>query len=705
MYNSSIISCILLLALCFVEREASASRSAAFAVGWQPTLRGNAVRQTPNAPSDTIHALGEVTVTRLRRPFADLIPGQTLGGKRLAALNSHSVADAMRYFSGVQIKDYGGIGGVKTVDMRSMGTNHMGIFYDGIQLGNAQNGQIDLGRFSLDNVESIVMYNGQRSEIFQSAKDFGSAGTAYIQSRRPHFVGDKRMNVGLTMRIGSFGLANPSLIIERKLSERVSSSFSGEYTSATGRYHFRYHRLFPNGRTAWDTTAVRQNGDIEALRLEGGLYGTLPSEGYWQLKAYYYDSERGIPGAIVNNVWKNSQRQWDRSFFVQGRVRHKVSDFYSFQINAKYARDYMRYQNPDTTLMLVDNRYWQNEAYVSTANRFTLLPQLTANVSVDYQWNDLTSTVRNSGSPYRHTVLTAGALAWQWRCLKAQGSLLTTIIDDHYTPLADYQTVRHNTLSRLTPALFISLTPFGRHDITFRAFTKRVFRMPTFNDLYYTDLGTATLKPEMATQYNAGVTYHLERPASLYRTLDCSLDVYYNRVKDKIIAVPKGSGQYRWMMMNLGLVKIRGIDFTGGSTFALPCDIGLNIHATYTYQCAADYSFPNDNVPPKGSYKGQIAYVPRHSASATVQGTWHGAELNYSFIYVGERYHTSSNIQANYEPAWYTHDLALTYAFRLLGARLRLSAEVNNLLNQQYEVIQNYPMPGRHYKLIIKCDI
>ena len=67
---------------------------------------------------------------------------QKLSGKELQNLNSHTVADALRYFSGVQLKDYGGVGGIKTVNIRSMGTNHMGVFYDGIELSNAQNGQV-----------------------------------------------------------------------------------------------------------------------------------------------------------------------------------------------------------------------------------------------------------------------------------------------------------------------------------------------------------------------------------------------------------------------------------------------------------------------------------------------------------------------------------------------------------------------------------
>ncbi len=38
-----------------------------------------------------------------------MIPVQELSGERLQRLNSHNVADALRYFSGIQIKDYGGI--------------------------------------------------------------------------------------------------------------------------------------------------------------------------------------------------------------------------------------------------------------------------------------------------------------------------------------------------------------------------------------------------------------------------------------------------------------------------------------------------------------------------------------------------------------------------------------------------------------------
>ena len=110
---------------------------------------------------DSLQHVEEVVVTA-RVVRREVIPVQELSGERLQRLNSHNVADALRYFSGIQIKDYGGVGGLKTVNIRSMGTNHVGVFYDGIELGNAQNGTVDLGRFSLDNMESVTLYNGQK---------------------------------------------------------------------------------------------------------------------------------------------------------------------------------------------------------------------------------------------------------------------------------------------------------------------------------------------------------------------------------------------------------------------------------------------------------------------------------------------------------------------------------------------------------------
>lgn len=658
------------------------------------------------AELDSVLHLNELKVVRQRQPYGEVIPSQKLSGARLERLNSHSVADAIRYFSGVQIKDYGGVGGIKTVDIRSMGTNHLGVFYDGIQLGNAQNGQIDLGKFSLDNIDEISLYNGQKSEIFQPARDFGSAGTVYLRSRRPRFDEGKTNNINFAFRTGSFGLVNPSVRIDHKFNDRVSATASVEYTYATGRYKFRYRKVFSDGTLAWDTTATRRNGDLHALRVEGGVYGRIDG-GQWNAKLYYYDSEKGIPGAIVNNVWKNSQRQWDRNFFAQGSYKKAFGERYSLLVNAKYARDYMRYLNPDTTLMYINNTFWQDDIYVSVANKFSVTRNWDIDLSADYQWNALDATLSGFAYPVRHTALVALASAYQWRGLKAQASVLGSFVTDRAT-LRDSEGNRSRQvshLSKFTPAVFLSYQPWSNSPLSLRAFYKRIFRMPTFNDLYYTDFGNASLKPEYATQYDLGAVYDFAADDGVLSTLSVSVDGYYNSIDNKIIAVPKGTGQYRWMMMNIGKVKVRGVDVSTRIGLALPHGVALLGGLNYTYQRAQDYSDPTDCRDEAGTYKGQIAYIPWHSGSATLGGRWRGAELNYSFIYVGERYHNSSNILANYEQPWYTHDLSASYNFSWCRVDMRLTAEVNNLLNQQYDVIRNYPMPGRNYKFILKIDL
>ncbi|SHM43363.1 Outer membrane cobalamin receptor protein [Chitinophaga jiangningensis] len=663
-------------------------------------------RDSTHVDTAGIRMLRGVTISTIG--YKEVIPSQKLTGENLKSLNSFSVADAIRYFAGVQVKDYGGIGGLKTVDMRSMGTNHMGVFYDGIQLGNAQNGQIDLGKFSMDNIESIAVYNGQKSDIFQPAKDYGSSGSIYLRSRKPAFDSTKTTNFKGVFKTGSFDLINPSVLWEQKISENVHYSLSTEYIKSSGRYPFRYKRVYHNsGATAWDTTAIRQNGDIEAWRLESGLYGNI-NRGAWNVKGYFYDSERGIPGAIVNNVWKRSQRQWDRNFFIQGGLQKNIVKGYDVQVNAKYANDYMRYLNPDTTLMYLDNNFHQQEWYASIANKYSVSKKIDINLSTDFQYNTLNSNLDGFVFPKRFTSLVALATAAELGPVKMQGSLLGTFVNEQITRGNTSTTdtsVAAPAKNEVTPAFFISYKPFAKEDFNLRAFYKNIFRMPTFNDLYYTDIGNISLQPEYTHQYNLGFAYRKSRAGSVLSEFQLQSDFYYNQVTNKIVAVPKGSGMYRWMMMNIGDVEIRGVDVVADLAFTFPREILLNIRTAYTYQTARDYTTRKNPELQKITYGGQIPYIPWHSGSVISTVQYKSWRLNYSFIYVGERYQNSANIPENYEQPWYTNDLSASKNFAFKRYRFRIAAELNNVLGQDYEVVVNYPMPKRNYKIILSVEL
>ena len=645
-----------------------------------------------STPADTIGSIGEVVV-RGKLVFREVVPSQKLGGKELERMSSHSIADALRYFSGIQLKDYGGVGGIKTVNIRSMGTHHLGIYYDGIELGNAQNGQIDLGQFSLDNVEEVTLYNGQKSAIFQTASDFGNAGSVYIRTRRPRFLHGERQHLRFKATYGSSDLFRSTALWEQKLNDDVSASLSTGFVTASGKYKFRYRRFNLDHTVAWDTTATRQNGDIHAERVEANLHGVI-DQGYWHVKGYLYNSARGIPGAIVNNVWRRGERQDDLNTFVQGAWQKSFGDRYSTRVMGKWAYYRTHYENNDPTLLPVDNKYYQQEFYLTTSHVYEVMRGWSVSMSYDARYNKLNATTYRFARPTRWSHLVSLATGIDFWRVKAQASILYSFIHDR-TRL-DNST---NDRGRFTPALFVNVFPFSDHALSLRAYVKESFRMPTFNDLYYTDLGNASLRPERATQYDVGMMYDKSWQRGALRQLSFQIDGYYNHVTDKIVAYPKGQ-QFRWTMLNMGKVKIHGIDVGASATLAPLPQLLVTGRVQYTYQDARDVTDPDTPY-----YKDQLPYIPWHSGSLILGATWKGWGVNYSFIYAGERYNEPENIIYNHMEPWYTNDLGLTYERQMGKMHWKATLEVNNLLSQDYDVIVNYPMPKRNYALSFELTL
>ncbi len=637
----------------------------------------SAQQRTPARRTDT---LKEVTVEARRIPLQVNTPHpvQVLAGDELKRLNSLSVADALRFFSGVQLKDYGGIGGLKTINVRSMGTQHTAVFYDGIQLGNAQNGQVDLGKFSLDNIDSITLFSGQQNSIFQPAKGFSSASSLYIEAGKPVFRGNETTHGKAAFKTGSFGLINPSVLWQQKLSGRVSTHISAELTHAHGRYKYRY----TNG--VFDTTATRFNADVKAWRVEGGFNGTAKDSSTWAVKLYAYQSGRGLPGAIVANHFEYHQRLWDRDLFAQASWNKPVNPWYKLALRAKYAHLFTRYYDPyyQNEKGFLDNRYTQQEWYASLANRFQLKPWWEAVLSTDLLVNTMNANIYRFVYPTRYTGLIAAASRVYFPRFEAQGSLLATIVEEKVKLFTGAGRKRE-----YTPAISASWQPFAARNFRVRTFFKEIFRMPTFNDLYYTFIGNTDLRPEYTRQYNAGFSYAVPFRGS-WQYFAVQADGYYNEVKDKIVAVP-AANLFRWTMMNLDRVEVKGLDLNLRTALSPIPALMLSIGMNYTFQEALDMT-------PGGYNHGhQVPYTPRHSGSLTAGIGWRQWDANYSFIYTGERYSQKTNIPVNYIEPWYTSDASLGWR----SGRIAASAEVSNILNQYYDVVLNFPMPGRNYRL------
>ena len=73
-----------------------------------------------------VHKIDEVTVTA-KRPPAKITTGspvQLINKEDIKNLGLQNMADAVRRFAGTNVRDYGGIGGLKTVSIRNLGAAH-----------------------------------------------------------------------------------------------------------------------------------------------------------------------------------------------------------------------------------------------------------------------------------------------------------------------------------------------------------------------------------------------------------------------------------------------------------------------------------------------------------------------------------------------------------------------------------------------------
>lgn len=643
-----------------------------------------------------LYSIPEITISHSyqTREVRSATPLQVFSKEELKNLQALQVSDAVKHFAGVTVKDYGGIGGLKTVSIRSLGAQHTAVAYDGITISDCQTGQVDIGRFSLTNIDRLSLSNGQSESIFQPARLFASAGILNIQTLVPHFQTNKPTNVVAELKTGSWGLVNPSVFVEQQLTRKWSLSANGEWMSSDGNYPFTLH--YANDPNAQVSKEKRLNTEVNNLRAEIGAFAHLSDKEQWRLKAYYYQSSRGLPNATTLYYDFSRQHLRDKTTFIQSQYKRELSQKWALQTSAKWNWSYQNYQDPDanTSTGGTENSYYQQEYYLSASALYRIVDNLSFALSTDGSINTMNANLANFVSPTRYSWLTAfaGKYVNDWLTLSA--SALATIINEKVKTGGSAGNHR-----KLTPDISASLKPFLHEELRFRFFYKDIFRLPSFNDLYYDQAGNVDLKPESATQYNIGITYSKEIN-DLIPYLSATVDAYYNKVTDKIVAIPT-KNLFIWSMVNLGKVDIKGVDATASLSLQPLKKLRVNLSGNYTYQRALDVTNPDPATPEGRVYKHQIAYTPRVSASgqAGIETPW--INLAYSFLFSGKRYMLGQNISDNRLDNYTDHSISASRDFNIRKATASLNLEMLNLMNRNYEIVKNFPMPGRSVRITI----
>ena len=626
--------------------------------------------------NDSTQTIDEVVVKGFRIPGNVLAstPIQTLSHTDMERLGIHDMGDALKRFAGVQVKDYGGVGGMKTVNIRGLGAGHTGVTYDGVQVGDCQSGQVDLSRFTLDNVSLVSLQIGQEDNIYQSAKAYTSAGLINISTLQG--VSDRKPHLTTTLRTGSYGLFAPSLLYHQQLSRLGIGAYTS-YERADGVYWF----TLKNGiKTIHER---RNNSDIKTWRSELNMSYQLTDKQTLQWKAYAFTSNRGLPGAVIYDNTYSAERLKDKNVFTQMLYENLFSNRIKMKAAAKWNYAWSRYSDIPASGYKEDT-YRQNETYLTAALWTNPLQGLNLSFAQDYAHNHLSMTLPKAANPTRNSLWTALAANYQIGAFSVNASLLATNI---------YERVKQGNASdgfhRLSPAF--SMQWRCLQDFRLRFGYKDIFRTPTLNELYYTGIGNRHLNPEKSRQWNLGATYS----HTFNRTLLLSLtaDGYFGNVTDKIIAVPK---MFYWQMMNAGKVRQLGLDVSANIEKRWGNDWSVSATGSYSLMKATDISDPTAVY-----YRNQIAYTPRHSGSASILLHTPWLDFSYNVLFMGERYTLSYNIPDNRMKPFADHSITLSREFNINKQQLRVQFDVRNLGNKNYEVVRFYPMPGTNWRLSV----
>ena len=632
----------------------------------------------PAHGQDTVQVLDEVQVTTQRTPTTTrtAAPTQVLDAAAIEQQGALLLSDAVKQMAGVTLKDYGGVGGMKTISARGLGSQFSTITIDGIAVDNAQNGQVDLGRYLLGNAAYVSFSQGQQQEPLLSARAYAAGNVLNLETSKPVFYGRSRTNLKAGMELGSFGLMSPTALWEQKWSRRLQSSVWVNWLKSDGDYPFTlYHSYNHEGLASHER---RQHSAMHMLSADANLFYTPGPGNLLTAKVHLMSGMHQLPGQVIlNSSSVSAQSSHEHELFAQARWT-LTRGRWSAQVLGKVLTGYDRYE--DSAMLgyrdnYLEHHYIQQKGYLSGSATYSALEWLELSGAVDGDLSRLENNQEYRYDVLRRNLTAVAAVRAHRRGWELRTHLLATDVADRVADLDTTPSYR-----RLSP--YAALMWSANENLTLRYFYKETYRAPAFSELYFFLSNPRNLRPERARQHNIGLSY-------VNHWLLATVDAYFNQVHDKIIAKPS-SYMYYWTMDNLGLVHILGVDLTANIQLS-----SVNCQFNYSFAHAIDLSDPTDAA----TYGYQIRYTPRHSGGGSLRWENRWVNLGASAMVVGHRYAYVN--EDNLMPAYCDIGLSADRNFSLEHGAVRVQVQVLNLFDVQYEVVRYYPMMGRNYRLSI----
>ncbi len=610
----------------------------------------------------TVEVNSEQTLVQVTRSIQ---PTTVLTTQEIRVLGARQISDALVMVPGLFVRHYGGLGGLKTVSLRGMNSAQTMITFNGLRLNSAQNGGVDLSTIPAEMIEAIHVERGGKSALV------GSGAMSGIVQFTPK---QRLQETGITLDYGSFGEVLSNMHGGTTLGPlHLNAGVYAQY--ARGDYPFLFDQF---GR---QEVLRRDNGDFRTLQ---GLFS-----GYIQMKAWTHTSmvllktsARGAPGAVVQGSIEQALARLDEyDMLATHRATTSLNAQTTFEIAGLARIGGLRYRDPSATVygaQGLDESYRHYDTQVMSV----LSHQIHSGASTimlstrgEFIANVLSGRMlqtQSQGIPTRYSIAWGGYGEWWYmidslQSLRVQGAL-------RYDGISDIG----YALSPLIGCMY-RYTLNQSIGIGLRSSVSRSFRAPSFNELYYLNFGNTNLQPEFATMLSAGIIMD-----GAFSGLEWGMeaDVFTNRTLNYIQAIP--ISPVAWSAQNIGMVWSRGMEYAMQVRWN---ELGVQARLSYTRQRATDES--------SISKQTDIAYMPRELLGMMLGYTDARLSLGGSMQFTSFRWALPAQNPSSLLSSFWTINCFIEYAVPLFQARFTMRLSADNLFDERYMVIRNYPMPGR----------
>jgi iron complex outermembrane receptor protein len=603
------------------------------------------------SPSDTIITLPafEVKSNRLLN-FSSGNKIHSIDSIEIANHFSFSLAELLRTETPIYIKSYG-IGALSSSSFRGGSAAQTAVLWNGFNINSATTGQVDFSLIPLFAVNTVTVQHGGSSALWGSGAVGGSIHLQNVLTLNKGFSTTAYLSAGSFDRnSGQFSI----LFSEKKWASSIA------VFSTVAKNNFS----FTNPQTK--QKQFQQNSEINNTGFISDNSFLIKENMQINFSAWYQKNQRNIP-SVINQAYSTA-KQYDETIRLSAEWKYLRSKF-NYYIRTAYFNEMMQYNNE---VSLINSENEAKTVIVESEIRFYVSRNHTVNTGVNNTFVYLNSTGFSEQQMQNKTAFFISYAANFFKeKLNSSISLRKEFIKNYEVPFtysagADFSIFKELKL----------ISNFSK-----------VFRLPTFNDLYWQPGGNPLLLPENG--YSKEIGFLLQAKTNNKKIYFKTSQTYFSRtINNWIIWLPNGAF---WSPKNIMQVWSRGIETLSTLSYS-PNKTVFSVSLLTNYVVSTNQKIKSQN---DASFDKQLLYVPMYSGNIKFSVTNNLFSFSFTNQYTGYRYTSTDNTE--FLLPFYLASGRASYNLKLKNIFISLFFSIENIFNTNYMLVQSYPMPMRNY--------